>query len=76
MNNDFTFRRIGSTGCEILCEGIVVAWSADEDWAAVIVARLNTDPFDAVALGLGLPIAACCCRGSGNRIEDDTHVKE
>ena len=42
MNNEFTFRRIGSTGCEILDpNGVVVAWTADELWAVLIVAELN-----------------------------------
>jgi len=44
MNNEFTFRRIGSRGCEILDpSGAVVAWSVDELWAVVITARMNDD---------------------------------
>lgn len=42
QNSEFTYRRVGTTGCEILDpNGVVVAWSVDEMWAAVIVARLN-----------------------------------
>jgi len=35
------FRRIGTTGCEILCQDQVIAWSVDEVWAARIVAALQ-----------------------------------
>jgi len=42
-NNKFTYRRSGSTGCEILdSDGNVVAWAMDELWAVVIVAGLNS----------------------------------
>ena len=37
--NDFTFRRSGTRGCEILCKGVVVAWTVDELWAVIIVAH-------------------------------------
>jgi hypothetical protein len=37
----FTFRRVGTTGCEILADGKVIAWTMDEPWAAVIVALLD-----------------------------------
>ncbi len=46
---EFTFRRIGSSGCEILFEGVVVAWTVDEAWAALIVARMNNDPCDTIS---------------------------
>lgn len=41
--NDYTWRRVGTCGCEILgSDGIVVAWAADDLWAAIIVHVLNT----------------------------------
>jgi hypothetical protein len=42
----FTFRRTGTTGCEILADGKVVAWTVDEAWATVIVALLNRTEAD------------------------------
>ena len=63
MNNGFTFRRSGSRGCEILCDGSVVAWTVDETWAAAIVALLNNHSCVAVGVGVGMPEAACCCGG-------------
>jgi hypothetical protein len=42
MSSHFFFRRIGTTGCEILdSEGKVIAWAVDEFWAVLIVAELN-----------------------------------
>jgi hypothetical protein len=39
---EFTARRSGTTGCEILNhDGEIVAWTVDELWAAKIVAALN-----------------------------------
>ena len=64
--NEFTFRRTGSTGCEILYEGVVVAWTVDETWATLIVARMNNDPCDTVGAGEEMPEAACCCCGPTN----------
>ena len=40
-NTSFTFRRVGTMGCEILADGGVVAWTVDEQWAAVIVGLLD-----------------------------------
>ncbi len=37
----FTFRRVGTMGCEILADGEVVAWTVDPAWAALMVALLN-----------------------------------
>jgi hypothetical protein len=37
----FTFRLVGTTGCEILADGVVVAWTTDGYWAAVIVGLLD-----------------------------------
>lgn len=61
--NDFTFRRVATAGCEILFKGIVVAWAVDEVWAALIVARLNNNPREAVRAGEEVPEAAWCCGG-------------
>jgi hypothetical protein len=63
MNSEFSFRRIGSTGCEILCDGVVTAWTTNEEWATVIVALLNNHPCVAVGAGIGMPDAACGCQG-------------
>jgi len=37
----FTFRQVGTKGCEIVGPDGVVAWTVDEAWAAVIVKLLN-----------------------------------
>jgi hypothetical protein len=37
----FTFRLVGTSGCEILVDGEVVAWTVDSWWAAAIVDLLN-----------------------------------
>jgi hypothetical protein len=37
----FTFRRVGTMGCEILADGEVFAWTVDAAWAAVIVKLLD-----------------------------------
>ena len=40
----FTFRVVGSTGCEILNpNGEVFAWTVNEVWAVMIVALLNRE---------------------------------
>ena len=52
MKSPFSYRLVGSTGCEICDQdGNVVAWTVKEAWAAVIVAlltkaevSLNPDP--------------------------------
>ena len=64
-NSEFAFRRVASTGCEILDpDGVVVAWTVNETWAAVVVALLNDNPrVAAVGVGDELPDAARCCRG-------------
>ena len=39
---DFTFRKSGTCGCELLGpDGLVVAWTVDVGWAALIVGLLN-----------------------------------
>ncbi len=40
-STSFTFRRVGTVGCEILADGEVVAWTVDEPWAAIIVGLLD-----------------------------------
>ena len=40
-NTPFAYRLVGTTGCEILADGVVVAWTVDEPWAALMVALLN-----------------------------------
>ena len=40
-NTSFTYRLVGTMGCEILADGVVVAWTVDEPWAAVIVGLLD-----------------------------------
>ena len=37
----FTFRQVGTTGCEIVGPDGVIAWTVDSVWAALIVALLN-----------------------------------
>jgi hypothetical protein len=42
MTTAYTYRRSGTTGCEIIDgDGSVIAWAADAGWAALIVAALN-----------------------------------
>jgi len=42
QQNNFTYRRSGSSGCEIAdADGNIIAWAVDELWATVIVAQLN-----------------------------------
>ena len=41
MAETFTFRRVGTSGCEILADGKVVAWTTNGYWAAIIVAVLD-----------------------------------
>ena len=70
QNNGFAYRRVGSTGCEILNpNGIVIAWSIDELWATWIVALLNDDPCVRLVRGGEWPQAACCCEGSDSHSE-------
>ena len=39
---EFTFRKSGTCGCELLGpDGLVVAWTVDVGWAALIVSLLN-----------------------------------
>ena len=40
-NTSFTYRLVGTTGCEILADGVVVAWTTDGYWAAIIVGLLD-----------------------------------
>jgi hypothetical protein len=37
----FSFRLVGTVGCEILADGKVIAWTVDERWAAVIVGLMD-----------------------------------
>lgn len=42
MENKFSYRRVGTSGCEIRDpEDDVFAWTVDELWAALVVTRLN-----------------------------------
>jgi hypothetical protein len=43
MDKTFTFRLVATTGCEILQDNNVVAWTIDEIWAARIVAALSNE---------------------------------
>ena len=43
-NNEFTFRRVATNGCEVHDpSGVVIAWTANELWAAIITHLLNND---------------------------------
>ena len=43
-NNEFTFRRVATNGCEVHDpNGVVIAWTANELWAAIITHLLNND---------------------------------
>ncbi len=37
----YSARRVGTTGHEVLRDGLVVAWAIDEVWAVTVVAALN-----------------------------------
>ena len=41
MPETFTFRLVGTVGCEIVGPDGVIAWTVDAAWAAVIVGLLN-----------------------------------
>jgi hypothetical protein len=41
MPESFSFRLVGTSGCEILADGKVVAWTTNGYWAAIIVAVLD-----------------------------------
>jgi len=70
MSDRFGFRRVGTTGHDILFNGTVVAWTVNEAWAALIVAKLNKAPcVPAVGAGVGIPEAACCRREPYDRNE-------
>jgi hypothetical protein len=66
-----SFRRIATCGCELFDpNGSVVAWTADEMWAAIIVRLLNNsvNPGVAVVAGMDDLTEATCCRcGNDNR---------
>jgi hypothetical protein len=52
--SEYSYRRSGSTGCEIIDpDGLVIAWTVDAAWAALIVELLNW------AEGNGLRPAPC-----------------
>ena len=58
-NSDFSYRLIGTTGCELLdSDGNVIAWTTDELWAVAITALLNNEshfsPASRSARGAGL----------------------
>jgi hypothetical protein len=42
-NTSFTYRLVGTSGCEIVGPQGVIAWTVDELWAEMIVALLNGD---------------------------------
>jgi len=37
----FTFRQVGTVGCEIVGPDGVIAWTVDEPWAVLVVSMLN-----------------------------------
>jgi hypothetical protein len=41
MPETFSFRLVGTMGCEILADGEVIAWTVDELWAAIIIGLLD-----------------------------------
>jgi hypothetical protein len=41
MPETFTFRLVGTVGCEIVGPDGVIAWTVDEPWAAIIVGLLD-----------------------------------
>jgi thiazole synthase ThiGH ThiG subunit len=54
-NTPYSFRRVGTCGCEILAPtGSVVAWTVDDCWAATIVRLLNETAHSGVAVVAGL----------------------
>ncbi len=61
----FSARRVGNTGHEIRDpNGNVVAWTADEPWAAILVALLNT-----TITGTGAEAHECVAEDSGDKEE-------
>jgi hypothetical protein len=54
-NNEFSYRRCGTTGCEILFNGIVVAWTVEDTWAALLTQLLDYHTCVTVGAGDGCP---------------------
>ncbi len=69
QNNEFTFRLVGTTGCEILFNGTVVAWAVDEMWAALLAQVLNHHPCVTVGVGMDYPAQLVAAEGADNRDE-------
>ena len=40
-NTSFTYRLVGTSGCEIVGPEGVIAWTVNEPWAAIIVGLLD-----------------------------------
>ena len=59
----FTFRHVGTTGCEIVGPEGVVAWTVDTVWAALIVTLLNSAEEGNPSLSAARPGAAALTHG-------------
>jgi len=52
QSEEFSFNRVGSMGCEIRDpDGLVIAWTVNEVWAAFVAHLVNNNPCVAVGAG-------------------------
>ena len=73
--NDFSYRLSGTTGCEILLNEIVIAWTVNEEWAAMIVALLDND-LRAVGAGECCPERLVAMQGITTETDFESKGKE
>ena len=64
QNDGFSFNRMGTTGHEIRDpDGLVIGWTVDEMWAAVIAALLNCRPWIAAGSVSDVPEQLVAAKG-------------
>ncbi len=68
-DTSFSFRRVATSGCEIAApDGVVIAWTVDAVWVAMLVDLLNRDaPGDIVGTG--------GCDNGGNAEDDEENAR-
>lgn len=79
MQSKYSYRRVGTTGCEVVdLDGFVVAWTVDDVLAALICRLLNTQDRPGSAVDAGatdLPQVARCHMGVSNSRKHDTEKR-
>lgn len=73
-------RQVATCGCEIIDpDGTVIAWTADDCWAAIIVRLLNETDHSGAAVVVGmdsLPEATCCRCGDQQPLGMHLHERK